>query len=138
RLTIFGFDWYGNPMQHTYVIQNQGTYPTITDSSLSVPAKSFYNVTQVSISGALTNGAFISVGAADIFGLPFVVNDAGDITSIGWANASDLQDNSGIVTSPTFGVATLTAGTVTVDVSAVQGDSNIQVTRNTPAGGLGH
>ena len=25
RVTIFGFDWNGNPMQHTYVVQNVGT-----------------------------------------------------------------------------------------------------------------
>jgi hypothetical protein len=133
RVTIFGFDWYGNPMQHTYVVQNIGTYPSGT-----TPAKAFYSVSQVSISGALTNGAFISVGASDVFGLPFVVNNAGDITSIGWGQSSDLQDNAGLLASPVAGTATLAAGTVTVPVNAVTAASNILISRNTPAGTLGN
>lgn len=136
-LTIFGFDWYGNPMQHTYTIQDEGTYPSINMGSLSIPAKAFYSVSQVSISSDLTNGASISIGAGDIFGLPFRVNNAGDITSIGWGNNSDLQNNSGLLASPTIGVATLVAGTADVINSSVTATSNIQVTRNTPAGALG-
>lgn len=138
RVTIFGFDKYENPLQHTYIVQNIGTYPTNVNGLLSVPAKAFFSVTQVSISGALTNNAFISVGAADIFGLPFVINDAGDITSIGWGNSSDLNDNSRALGSPATGVATLVAGTVVVPLTAVTANSNIQVTRNTPGGALGN
>jgi len=29
RITIFGTDWYGNPLQHTYAVQAQQTYPII-------------------------------------------------------------------------------------------------------------
>lgn len=133
RVTIFGYDWYGNPMQHTYVVQNVGTYPSGTTA-----AKAFYSVSQVSISGALTNGAFISVGALDVFGLPFVVNNAGDITSIGWGQSSDLQDNAGLLSSPVIGTSTLAAGTVTVPVNAVMASSKIYVSRNTPGGTLGN
>lgn len=138
RVTIFGFDWYGNPLQHTYVVQNIGVYPTNANGALSVPSKAFYSVSQVSISGALTNGAFISIGASDIFGLPFLVNNFGDITSIGWANGSDLTDNSSILSNPVTGVATLIGGTVVVPCNAVNSVSNIQVTRNTPGGTLGN
>lgn len=136
RVTVFGFDFYGNPMQHTYVVQNIGTYPTISNGALSVPSKAFYSVSHVSISGALTNGAFISLGASDIFGLPFLVNNSGDITSIGWGNNSDLQSNATALSSPVTGIATLVGntGTVVVPVSAVTTSSNIQVTRNTQAG----
>lgn len=111
RVTIFGTDWYGMPMQHTYVVQNVGTYPAVTlgnsgnnlnVANISVPAKAFYTVNQVYVSAAVTgNNATISLGAADIFGLPYLVagsplNGAngcniGDITSINWGNASDLS-----------------------------------------------
>lgn len=138
RVTVFGFDWYDIPMQHTYVVQNIGTYPTNANGSLNLPSKAFYSVSQVSISGALTNGASISIGASDIFGLPFLVNNSGDITSIGWGNGSDLEDNSASLSSPVTGIATLAAGTVVVPCNAVVAGSNIQVTRNTPAGGLGN
>lgn len=138
RVTVFGFDWYGFPLQHTYVVQNVGTYPNISEGSLSVPSKAFYSVSQVSISGALTNGAFISLGASDVFGLPFLVNNVGDITSIGWGNSSDLGDSNKSISSPVIGIATLAAGTVVVPCNAVVATSNIQVTRNTPAGALGN
>ncbi len=136
-VTVFGYDFYGIPMQHTYVVKNRGTYPTNSAGSLSVPSKAFYSVSRVSLSTALTNGAFISLGASDVFGLPFVVNNVGDITSIGWGNNSDLK-NSTALSSSVIGVATLAAGTVTVPTNAVLDNSNIQVTRNTPAGGFGH
>lgn len=138
RVTVFGFDFYDNPMQHTYVVQNIGTYPTNSGGSLSSSAKAFYSVSQVSISGALTNGAFISLGASDVLGLPYVVNNSGDISSIGWGNSSDLSDNSSVLSSPVVGIATLAAGTVVVPCNAVLATSNIQVTRNTPGGALGN
>lgn len=137
RITIFGFDWNGNPMQHTYVVENIGTYPTNSGGSLSVPAKAFYSVSRVSSSGPLTNNAFISLGASDVFGLPFLVNNAGDITSIGWGNNSELDINDGLLSAPVQGKATLVGGTVIVPVSAVTVNSNIQVTHNTLGGVIG-
>lgn len=95
RVTIFGYDWYGIPLQHTYLVQALGTYPVITlgdGANLSVPAKAFYTVTAVYINGGITNAAndaAISLGAADVFGLPYVANDRGNITSVGWAATSE-------------------------------------------------
>lgn len=131
RVTIFGYDWYGVPLQHTYVVQDRGTYPTITLGSgggLNVPAKAFYSVTNVYVSGGLSNNATISLGAADVFGLPYLINDEGDLTSVGWGTASDLQDNSALVSSPVSGTATLVGGTVTVSCNAVTASSTILLT----------
>lgn len=94
RVTIFGTDWYGFPMQHTYVINDVGTYPNITlgngtSGSLDIPAKAFYTVTNVYLNGGLATGSSISLGVADVFGLPFRV-DFSDIISIGWLGASEL------------------------------------------------
>lgn len=88
HVTIFGNDVYGYPMQMTYIVQAQQTYPTVTPGelggSISVPAKSFYNVTGVYVNAALPTGCFISVGASDIFGLPYLVTSPGVISSISW------------------------------------------------------
>ena len=107
RVTIFGNDPYGQPMQHTYVVEAIGTYPTVTqgvgaddgtitlsDIPLTAGAgvKAFYNVTGVHISAALPEGCSISVGASDIFGLPYVVNSKGVITSIQWGSQTGDPD----------------------------------------------
>ena len=94
RVTIFGTDWYGMPLQHTYVISAIQTYPIIAlgggeGGSLSVPAKAFYTVNRVYISGAAV-ASTISLGAADVFGLPYCVNNVGDIQAIGWDQNSEL------------------------------------------------
>lgn len=91
NVTIFGKDWYGNPLQHTYAVEATGTYPTVNTHALTVPAKAFYTVNRVFINGGLAGGSTISLGASDIFGLPYLVNNAGDITSIGWGTVSDLS-----------------------------------------------
>ena len=96
RVTIFGYDWYGIPLQHTYLVNAVQTYPVITlgnNASLADPdaAKAFYSVTAVYVSGGLAEGSTISLGAADVFGLPYFTADAGDITSIGWGQVSDLN-----------------------------------------------
>lgn len=90
RVTIFGYDWYGFPLQHTYVVQAQTTYPTVTpgddtdDATIDLPAKAFYQITKVYVNALLPGNCTISVGASDIFGLPYVVNGIGVITSISW------------------------------------------------------
>lgn len=98
RVTIFGYDFYGVTLQHTYIVQNIGTYPRITagaavandnqitnnDGTALLPAKAFYQITGVQVNGAINGGASISLGASaastyagnpliDIFGLPYVV-----------------------------------------------------------------
>lgn len=94
RVTIFGTDWYGFPLQHTYVLTANSpvTYPTITQSNVApvvnIPAKTFYTVNRVYIDGAIPG--LISLGCADAFGLPYAINTFGDITSIGWGLFSDM------------------------------------------------
>jgi hypothetical protein len=107
-VTIFGIDRYGENLQHTYQIGGETalprTYPTVQASAgandgaiinpetgAPLPAKAFYAVTGVFISAATPVGCNISVGASDIFGLPYVITSKGNITSISWAN----QTNSG-------------------------------------------
>ncbi len=41
------------------------------------------------VNAALPNGCLMSVGAADVFGLPYVVNGVGTISSIAWASQED-------------------------------------------------
>lgn len=135
RVTIFGFDWYGLPMQHKYTVQNVGQYPLIVGNEPNFPVKAFYSVTRVSMdSDQFVGGATFSIGASDIFGLPFLVNDAGDITSIGWGNSSDLDEVS--FSSPVIGTsAAMAGGAVVVRSNDVTETSNIQVTRHFPNGG---
>jgi len=90
HVTILGYDFYNFPMQQTYVVETQTTYPTVTfpgvgsDGSISLSAKAFYKVTAVHVSAALPGNCVISLGAADIFGLPYRVNSFGVVTSIQW------------------------------------------------------
>ena len=140
HVTIFGYDWYGNPLQQTYIVNAIGTYPSVTtgvNAGLSVPAKAFYQITQVSIDGALGANSIISLGAADIFGLPFLVQDTGDITGISWGEQSDLSSNGGALSSPSIGTSTLVGGTVEIMSSSITATSNIQLSVNTPLGTLG-
>ena len=88
-VTIFGTDWYGIPLQQTYTVNAVAQYPAITkgggtSGSLSVPAKAFYTVNRVYINGALGAGSSISLGAANIFGLPYYIVGMEDVVSIGW------------------------------------------------------
>ncbi len=94
RVTIFGTDLYGFPMQHTYVLAAApATYPEIDlgAHTVSVAAKAFYTVNRVYIDSALLAGSTISLGCADAFGLPYRTFNYGDITSIGWDILSDLS-----------------------------------------------
>lgn len=90
HVTIFGYDFYNFPLQQTYIVSAIGTYPTITfpgpelDGSLTPGAKAFYQVTQVFVSAGLLGNCVISLGAADIFGLPYRVNSFGVVSSIQW------------------------------------------------------
>lgn len=136
-VTIFGADWYGVPMQHTYVINDIGTYPAINygvNASITPNAKAFYTVERVWISGALSVGSSISLGVADVFGLPYLVEDEGDITSIGWSNSSEFY--APIALGPISGQATLVpaggASSFTIFNQSVKENSVIQVTYNGP------
>jgi hypothetical protein len=132
-VTIFGSDWYGVPMQQTYIIpQNtEATSPLVNygvNASITPNAKAFYTVERVWISGALTGGS-ISLGVADVFGLPYFVEDEGDITSIGWSNSSEIALPSSL--GPINGQATFAATqNVVVYNQSVKENSVIQLTIN--------
>lgn len=82
RVTIFGTDWYGVPLQNTYIVSAIGNYPGFA-------AKAFYTVNRVHISAALPAGSRISLGASEVFGLPYAV-DTQDIVAVSWDGTSEL------------------------------------------------
>lgn len=102
HVTILGIDYYEQPMQHTYIVAAQQTYPIIAlsgnpaqDGTISLPCKAFYRVTGVILGTPLPANCLLSVGASEVFGLPFVVrgtpgtagqntSSSGVITSIAW------------------------------------------------------
>lgn len=91
NVTIFGFDWWGYPLQMTYVLPviadaGPNTYPVenIVAGTLVPNAKAFYQVTGVFVEQALPAGVTISVGASAIFGLPYYVSGLGVVSSISW------------------------------------------------------
>ncbi len=94
RVTIFGYDWYNNPMQHTYIVNAVGTYPAVDTNDgflfLSVPAKAFYSVTGAYVNSGLPAGCTISLGVMNVFGLPYLINNFGDTLGIGWGDNSDI------------------------------------------------
>lgn len=79
---IKGYDQYGNAMSQTLTGSNGGTATT---------TKTFMSVISVQPSAAAATT--ITVGTADLFGLPVSVIDAGYIGNIGWNNT--LADNGG-------------------------------------------
>lgn len=97
HVTIFGTDFYGFPLQHTYVVQLTGTYPDIdlANATVDIAAKAFYTVNRVFISAALPVGSSISLGCAEAYGLPYRINglagSAGCITSISFGGVSELS-----------------------------------------------
>jgi len=91
HVTILGKDFYDLPMQHTYIVQAQQTYPIITqsavaadDGTISLPCKAFYKVTGVILGAALPANCQLSVGASEVFGLPFRITGKGVISAIAW------------------------------------------------------
>lgn len=80
--TVIGFDVYGAAMTQTIT---GGSGAAVTT------AKSFMSVTGVTHTGSVA--ATVTIGTADVFGLPVAVIDAGYIGNIGWNNV--LADNGG-------------------------------------------
>ena len=128
-VTIIGFDYYGFPMQQTYTVNAEGTYPTETnaggggDGELSLPAKAFYQVTKAYINFGLPAGCTISLGASEIFGLPYLVNGIGSITSVAWG-AQDGGAGSPIIPTTQFVVSGVT-GFITTKGAFVPGDKTL-------------
>lgn len=76
NITVTGFDQYGEPMTQTLAGPNNTTVNT---------TKAFFSV--VGAVPNATNAGTLSLGSADIFGLPFAISDAGFLVQVGWANA---------------------------------------------------
>lgn len=99
-VTIFGFDWYGIPMQHTITVQATGTYgvgfPTTAPNAFNVANKAFYGVTDVYVNvgaGAVSAGT-ISVQTTNVFGLPYACQSWDHVMNWRWAGTG-MMDQSG-------------------------------------------
>lgn len=109
-VTIFGFDWYGIPMQHTITVGATGTY----GNSLSLANKAFYGVTgvYVNVGADAVSAGTISVQTTNIFGLPYACQSWDNVMNWRWA-ATGMMDQSGQT-------AAMAAGTITVNTPAVK------------------
>lgn len=97
--TIRGFDEYGQAMTQTRVGPNNATVNTL---------KAFKSILSVTPGTAVASN--VSIGTADIFGLPFAATDAGYVFSAKWAGA--LAQDAG----------TFVAGVATIPSTAALGD----------------
>lgn len=79
---IAGYDQYGKPMTQKLTGANAG---------MATTTKTFFSVVSVLPSAAVATT--VTVGTADLFGLPVCVIDSGYIGNIGWNNI--LADNAG-------------------------------------------
>ena len=110
NITFFGFDIHDKPLQHTYVVQNQGTYPGPVTNSAKTKGKAFYKITGVYFNGATAPGGTINCQVSNTFGLPYVLNSYSNIVNFGWNDQDMLTQG---------GSALLVAGNVTVQTPAV-------------------
>lgn len=116
NVTIFGTDWYGAPMQATYIVQNAGVYP---DTLFSTgPLKAFYTITGVYFNGN-SGATTVSVQTSNIFGLPYCVKDWSQVMNFGW-------DGGSLNTASEANIQ-LTAGQVTVNTRAVKSTEPIML-----------
>ena len=79
NLTVSGYDYYGQSM--TEVIATGTTSSAVANVA---GKKAFYQISSISISGALP--VAITVGTTDVLGLPLRVYDAGYVVRAGWNN----------------------------------------------------
>ena len=98
-VTITGTDYYGQTQTQTL---------TCNGTSTVTSTKTFKTITQVAVSAALTGN--LSVGSADVFGLPYAVTDAGYLLRTGWNNA--VADNAGTFVAADATTPSATTGDV--------------------------
>lgn len=107
-VTFFGFDYYGQPMQHSYVVEARGTYPgpLIQDpitpippisSSGRKPCKAFYRITGVYFNGTTGPNTTVTCRVSNTFGLPFVMKSVNDVNTFGWATQVNMMAQEGVV-----------------------------------------
>ena len=122
NLTIFGFDYFGYPLQESVQISGQQTYQM---------NKAFYVITGAYLNAATGAGSTLTIQTTDVLGLPYRVKSAGDIDSIRWGNSSDLGTSQSMTgyTIADMGVNVIAGGgTFTVLTPYVQANSVIQLT----------
>lgn len=115
NVIIFGTDWYGFPLQQTYIVEAVGTYP----ASLATNAKAFYTVTKVYIGAPTDVGGSISVQTTNTFGLPYALPETSYVSNFSW-DGKLMNDQSGSVT--------LVTGEAVVETPAVLSSSVILTT----------
>ena len=98
-VTITGTDYYG---------QAQTARVTLNGTTTVVSTKTFKTITQVAVSAALAGN--LSVGTADVFGLPYAVTNAGYLIRTGWDNA--VADNAGTFVAADASTPSVTTGDV--------------------------
>lgn len=79
-ILVFGFDWYGQPMQtRTNGIKGNGTLfspITRTNGATALTSnKAFFQVTRVYLMGGITTGASIAVRTSPCYGLPYALDE---------------------------------------------------------------
>jgi hypothetical protein len=128
NVTIYCRDYYGQNFQEVVTVNTVGTYQM---------KKAAYMFLGAYVNGTTGAGGTLSIQTTDVFGLPYRVDSAGDISNISWANQSDMTTTSPIAGSviADMGVATISSGgTVTVNSPYVYPNSIIELTYSSDAG----
>jgi hypothetical protein len=98
-VTITGTDYYG---------QAQTQRVTLNGTTTVTSTKTFKTITQVAVSAALAGN--LSVGNANVYGLPYAVTNAGYLLRTGWDGA--VADNGGTFVAAVSSAPSLTSGDV--------------------------
>ena len=99
-ITISGYDYYGQPMTEAITVATAGTAKS--------GKKAFYQIASATINGTATA---VTIGTADIFGLPVRCFDAGYVVKVGWNNTL-AQDAGTFTVADMTNPATSTTGDV--------------------------
>ena len=98
-VTITGTDYYG---------QAQTQRLTLNGTTTVTSTKTFKTITQVAVSAALAGN--LSVGNANVYGLPYAVTNAGYLLRTGWDGA--VADNGGTFVAADVTTPSITTGDV--------------------------
>lgn len=121
EVTIFGFDVYNQPMQHTYTVgtvtkdlgAGPNQYPGFFTGDDIQHAKAFYGITGVYVNGVTGVDTQLHVYTCNMFGLPFALHSVKNIIefSVGNVNNNTVYDLKNYTTYGAFSAgnpATLT------------------------------
>lgn len=98
EVTIFGYDVYNQPIQHTYTVDTvtagigagPNQYPGFFQGDNVQNAKAFYGITGVYVNGTTGPGTQLHVYTCNMFGLPFALHSTKNI--IEFSVGSTLQN----------------------------------------------